>query len=193
MSHYSKPMKVCLLLMLLSSISVSTFVSICFEIHNIWINPKWHHKLCSLYELFICYQFIYMGWISVRLNRCPGGADLQAEGWAGQVWWLVRTRMWFCQQALRQLQQALDGLCQVMVWYQLAGLQGRAAKSHCLAHKHKRKQTQQLQLLGSLGRVKLTYIIISLKIGLQPGRPKAWSARAGTLSVILYNWEKMRI
>ncbi len=78
--------------------------------------------------------------------------------------------MWFCQQALHQLQQALDGLCQVMVWYQLAGLQGRAAKSHCLAHKHKRKQTQQLQLLGSLGRVKLTYIIISLKIGLQHGR-----------------------
>lgn len=55
--------------------------------------------------------------------------------------------MWFCLQTLNQLQQALDGLCQVMVWYQLTVLQGRAAKSQCLAHK--RKQTQQLQMLDS--------------------------------------------
>lgn len=78
--------------------------------------------------------------------------------------------MWFCLQTLHQLQQALDGLCQVMIWYQLAGLQGLAAKSQCLANKHKRKQTQQLQLLDSPERVKLTYIIISVKIGLQPGQ-----------------------
>lgn len=57
--------------------------------------------------------------------------------------------MWVCPQTRHQLQQALDGFCQVMVWYQLAGLQGRAAKSQCLAHKHKRKQTKQLQLLFS--------------------------------------------
>lgn len=49
-------------------------------------------------------------------------------------------------QIMHQLQQALYGFHQVVVWYQLASLQGRAAKSQCLAHKHKRKQTQQLQM-----------------------------------------------
>lgn len=54
--------------------------------------------------------------------------------------------MWFCLQILNHLQQALDGVSQVMVWYQLTGLQGRAAKSQYLARKHKRKQTQKRQL-----------------------------------------------
>lgn len=39
-----------------------------------------------------------------------------------------------------------------MVWYQLTGLQGRVAKSQRLAHTHKRKETQQLQLLDSRGK-----------------------------------------
>lgn len=73
--------------------------------------------------------------------------------------------MWVCLRILHQLQQALDGFCQVMVWYQLAGLQGCAAKSQCLAHKHKQKQ---MQLSDSLGRVKLTYIMISLKLDCNP-------------------------
>lgn len=70
---------------------------------------------------------------------------------------LIRTRMWVCLQTVHQLQQALDGFRQVVVWYQLASLQGSAAKSQCLAHKRRRKQTKQLQLLYSLGRGKLTY------------------------------------
>lgn len=65
---------------------------------------------------------------------------LNMEG--GKVRGLVETRICVCPWTLHQLQQALDGFCQVMVWYQLAGLQGCAAKSQCLAQKHKRKQTQ---------------------------------------------------
>lgn len=104
------------------------------------------------------------------VNSGPDGADLRAEGEAGKGRWLAGTGRWACLQTLHQLQQAPDGLCQVTVWYQLAGLQGRAAKSQCLAHKHKRKQTQQLQQSESPGRVKLTYIIILPKTGLQPGQ-----------------------
>lgn len=73
------------------------------------------------------------------LNRCPGGVDLQAEGGAGQVWGLAG--------GVQQLQQALDGLRQVMVWYQLAGLQGSVAKSQCLAHKRK-QNTAAVRLTG---------------------------------------------
>lgn len=60
----------------------------------------------------------------------------QSDG-QGLVLWLRRARMWDCVEYLHQLQQGLDGLCQVMVWYQLAGLQGCAAKSLCLAHRNK--------------------------------------------------------
>lgn len=42
---------------------------------------------------------------------------------------------------LHGLQQGLDGFCQVMVWYLLAGLQGQAAKFQCLAHKQTEANT----------------------------------------------------
>lgn len=95
MSHYSKPMKMCLLI--LSNISASTFVchflTLCIflfiydplriPIHNIRVNVI---KLCN--KRFICYQFtafcIYMGYISVELKQMSSWSrpPPQAEGWA---------------------------------------------------------------------------------------------------------------
>lgn len=81
---------------------------------------------------------------SSRVNPCGGGRN-RRPGEAAV--WPVRTRGGFCLQTLHQLHQALDGLCQVVVRCQVAGLQGRAAEAQGLAHK--RKQTQQPQLLLS--------------------------------------------
>ncbi|TNN87746.1 hypothetical protein EYF80_002093 [Liparis tanakae] len=82
--------------------------------------------------------------VSVHLAAMKWIRDLDATERSGAVLRLA---------VLHQLQEALDRLRQVMVWYQLAGLQGRGAKFQYLAHTHRRKQTQQLQLLDSPGRI----------------------------------------
>ena len=124
--------------------------------------------MTSLYSLtfcllpITCFGASWLNWRTVLMELIFGG----------RLRWQARTWTRFCLQTLHQLQQALDGLCQVMVWYQLAGLQGHAAKSQGLAHKHKRKQNTAAaaSVRVSGGRVKLTYIIILLKTELQPGQ-----------------------